>query len=152
MTARAIVEANEELRAALAALAVPLTAEDFAADCGEGWTVASVYSHLAFWDRWQEARWRAAAAAGLVCPSGVPDGIGDLVNDALAALIHRLPGDRAVAAWRTAAESLDATIAGLSDASVQAALDNGLERLVDRSSHRRDHVAQLERALARRRR
>ena len=147
MTDGGFVEANERARAALATLAATLSPDDIGADAGGDWTVASVFAHLAFWDRWQEARWHAAAAAGLACPPALPDGIDDLVNEALGALVHRLPGDRAVGAWRAAAESLDGMIAGLPDASVQAALDGGLERLVDRSRHRLEHLDQVERAL-----
>lgn len=151
MSDRGFVERNERARVSLATLAATLSPDDFEADADGGWTVASVFAHLAFWDRWQEGRWRAAAATGLACPPALPDGIDDLVNGALDALVHRLPGDRAVSAWLAAAESLDEVIAGLPSASVQAALDSGLERLVERSRHRLEHLDQVERALAGRR-
>jgi hypothetical protein len=148
MTALAIVESNAEARADLAAVAASLTADHFRADCGGGWMVSSVFAHLAFWDRQRAALWRAALAAGLRCPPPPPDGADDVTNEGLEAVIHDVPGPRAVALWRTAAEALDALIAGLPDASAAAAAEAGLGRLVDRSLHRREHLEQIERALA----
>lgn len=148
MTAHGIVEANAQTRADLAALGASLTAEDLAADCGGGWTVSSVFAHLAFWDRQREAQWRAANAAGLACPPPPPEGADDITNEGLEAIIHDVPGRRAVALWLRASESLDALIAELPAASAEAAEEAGLGRLVDRSLHRREHHEQVERALA----
>jgi len=137
--------ASEELRG----LVETLSADDLAMEMGGNWTVATCLAHLAFWDGWQVARWRDAAAAGLLVPADVSDNVPDLANAALERTWRALPGATAAALALQAATEMDALVARLPDASVDAAPAAGRVRLLDRSIHRLEHVAQIRRCLGR---
>ena len=119
------------------------------ADLGGGWTVSMALAHLAFWDGWHRARWQHAAETGLVAPPPVADEVSNRANEALEPTWRALAPDRAAALALEAADAADAFIAGLSDASVDAAREAGGGRWVDRWPHRQDHVDQIRRALGR---
>lgn len=147
MTDRLFERANARASAELRGLVETLSAEDLVIDAGGGWTAAVLLAHLAFWDRWQVVRWRDAAAAGLPVPADVSDNVPDLANAALEPTWRALPGEVAAALALAAAAEVDALAAGLPDASVDAAVAAARPRLVDRSLHRLEHVAQIRRAI-----
>ncbi len=147
MTDRVFERANARASAELRGLVETLSAADLVIDAGGGWTVAVLLGHLAFCDRWQVARWDGATAAGLPLPTEVSDNVADLANAALEPTWRALPGEVAAALALAAAAEVDALAAGLSDASVDAAVAAGRPRLVDRSLHRLEHVAQIRRAI-----
>jgi hypothetical protein len=149
MTDRSFEGRNARASDALRSLVETLSADDLATDLGGNWTVATCLAHLAFWDRWQIARWRAAAAAGLVLPADVSDNVPDLVNAALEATWRALPGATAAALALQAASEFDALAVELPDTSVDAAPAAGRVRLLDRSIHRLEHVAQIRGCLGR---
>jgi hypothetical protein len=149
MTDRSYVTANAEATAALRTLVASLDAAELGADLGGGWTVSVALAHLAFWDGWHLARWQHAAAVGAVAPPPVADEVSNRANEALEATWRALAPDRAVTLALDAAAAADAFIAGLSDASVDAAREAGGARWVDRWLHRQDHVDQIRRALGR---
>src|SRR5262245_3262710 len=110
-----------------------------------GWTVAGVLAHIAFWDRQRLGlvrRW----AAGDFC-SGAYDG--DLFNAALQPLLELIPPERSAAAALQAAEEVDALLLEVSDEAVAAALARPDAPNLDRGSHRGYHLDQIEQALAR---
>lgn len=146
MADRGVTTTNLDSARRLASLAATLAPVDLAAKLGGGWTVATVYAHLAAWDRWQVARWRDAIARGLAVPAEIPDFVSDLVNAALDDAVRAVPGDVAVAIWADAARSIDELVAGLPDDSIDAALARTPE-LVDRAPHRLEHLAQIENGL-----
>lgn len=148
MADRTFERTNQESRDRLAALAALLAPDQMAIDLGDGWTVSLALAHLAFWDRWQVARWRDAEARGLEAPDDLPD-LAGIVNASLEALLAAIPGERVAALAVSAADEVDALVAGLPDALVQAVKTAGRGRLVDRSLHRLEHLDQIERALER---
>jgi Mycothiol maleylpyruvate isomerase N-terminal domain len=108
----------------------------------DGWTVAAVLAHLAFWDRLALARWRQ-----------VERGLefqhidAELVNEAALAQWLAVPGREAAQQALAAAEALDREIVGLAPELIEAMLGQGLDRMVDRSEHRREHLDQIKRGL-----
>ncbi len=140
--------ANDESRAEIDEVAVQLTPDDLDRTAESEWTVAMLFGHLAFWDRFLLVRWQTALAAGRDEPEQVPDGLADLLNGALEPILAALAGAAAVAQAASAAASLDALIAALPERSVQAASAAGHVRLLDRSLHRREHLAQIRAALS----
>jgi uncharacterized damage-inducible protein DinB len=148
---REFVERNAASRRRLATLVERLRESDLAVPTEDGgWTVGQVLGHMAFWDRFLEARWRAAIAAGAATqPDVLPHELADLLNAALPPSWGSLASQSAglVAETLAAAEAIDALIAGLpAEAPV---LDVLADRptLLDRSIHRKEHLEQIERAL-----
>lgn len=149
MTDRSYVTANAEATAALRTLVGSLGETELSADLGGGWTVSMALAHLAFWDGWHLARWQRAAATCAVAPAPVADEVSDRANEALEATWRALAPDRAAALALHAAAEVDALVAGLADASVDAAREAGGTRWVERWPHRHDHLEQIRRALGR---
>lgn len=148
MTDRSFERTNQESRDRLAALSALLAPDQLAIDIGDGWTVSLALAHLAFWDRWLVARWRDAETRGLAAPDDLPELTG-IMNAALEALLAAIPGERSTALAVAAADDVNALVAGLPDAAVEAVMAAGRARLVDRSAHRLEHLDQIDRALER---
>ena len=140
--------ANADARSRLAALVASLTPADLRASTGD-WSVAATLAHLSFWDRWQVVRWSEAIGAGAVAPPIVQDGLTDLINATMAPILDAVPAERAGALALDAAAAVDAIVAGLPEASIRAVAEQGRPRTADRSRHRLEHIAQIERALGR---
>ena len=149
---------NAASRRRLAELVARLRPEDLALPTeptSEGsWTVAQQLVHLAFWDRALEARWNIAVdAAGADGPLDLISfgmGAADVINWSLAKLIDAWAsalgpavGTEALAA----AESVDATIERLA-ARLPAGFAELKPRVLERSAHRLEHIAQIEKAFA----
>jgi hypothetical protein len=109
-----------------------------------GWTVAGILAHLAFWDRQRLCLMRNWAAGDLC--SGAYDG--DLFNETTRPLLELIPPERAAAAAVQAAEEVDAFLLEVPDEVVEAALARPDAPNLDRGSHRGYHLDQVERALA----
>jgi hypothetical protein len=137
------VASRERLQSVLERL--PAGALDRPVD-GE-WTPGALLAHVAFWDRLVAGRWRLAQRRGMASPADLDDDVADLVNDAALSAWRLVDGDRLTALVLSAADEVDELIAGLSDASVDAAAAAGRPRLVDRSFHRTEHLDTIERAL-----
>ena len=140
-------ESNETSRARLEARIASLGPDDLVVTLPNGWRVSDTLAHLAFWDRFVVERWRAALAAGLDHPAGLPDAMQDMINDASFGQWRRL--DPAVAA-RDALDSATASdgyLAGLEPQLVASARAAGLERLVDRWYHRIEHLDEIDAAV-----
>lgn len=134
---------RERIRAAGARAAagpVPAVGDD------EGWGPGVVLAHLAFWDRMVLARWQRADAHGEEFPPSLAPIVADLVNEASFAQWSALSVGDAADLALTAAEAIDAYLAGLPDERVEATRAAGFERLVDRSIHRNEHLDAVERA------
>ncbi len=139
------VEENTAQRRRLEELAGRLTAADLKREVGNGWSVAEKLAHLAFWDYYCLAlvrRWEKKGVAS--SPTEV-----DAVNDAVRVLSAAIPPEAAVKLARSAAEAIDLGLEGIS-AALEAAIEAaGRPRVLRRSEHRREHLDQIERALAR---
>ena len=149
MTAAEIRQANGEALEALRALVADLAEADYAVDCGEGWTVGLIFGHLAFWDRWQAARWAEAGRSGRPRPAEVSDNVNEYANEALEALLAAIPGQAAGRLAVAAAEHVTTVVAALPDAAIEGVIAEGRERLANRGLHRMEHVQQVREALGR---
>jgi Mycothiol maleylpyruvate isomerase N-terminal domain len=132
---------DEPQRRRLEALVQRLSDEDLARPLPDGWTVAALLAHLAFWDNRVAVlveRWRRTG----VGPSAID---GDAVNDAAKpqwlALPPRAAAEGAVRAARAADAALDAA-----DPTLLQQAANVIR--VSRARHRIEHLDQIEAALA----
>lgn len=153
---RSFVERNVASVARLRGLFEQLALADLARPVGDGsWTVGQVIGHMAFWDRFLAARWRAALAVGPAAqPAAVPHELSDMLNDALPPTWARFASHAGRAAMDdtlVAAEEVDRIIAGLPAESPIASILDERPALVDRSIHRTEHLDALESAIAGRR-
>lgn len=108
-----------------------------------GWTVAEVLAHVAFWDRQRLCLMRRWAAG----ESSTGDYAGDVFNDAMLPLLELIPPALAAAVAVEAAEEVDAFLLSLPDAVIEAALARPDKPNLDRGSHRAHHLDQIEEAL-----
>jgi hypothetical protein len=140
------IDANAKGRERLRALVSRLTDEELALPVGDGWTIAAILAHLAFWDyrvltlimRWKDVG---------IGPSPVDV---DSVNDATKPLCRAIPGRKAADLAVNAAEAVDAELANLPEdlkPGINALVQEGKFRL-NRSIHRNEHLDQIESVLA----
>lgn len=131
---------TERLRKLLA----NLDADQLALRLPNGWTIAGMLGHLAFWDRQRLClmrRW-----AGGTETTGLYDG--EAINAAMQPLLEMIPSERIGAVALRAAEEVDAFLLEVPDAVVAAALARPDKPNLDRGSHRGYHLDQIEKALA----
>jgi len=137
---------NDTERARLEALVGRLNDADLARAMPDGWTVASVLAHLAYWDqrayilldRWQRA--------GATPPSGDAADV-DWINDAAKPMFLALPPRRAAELAVAIAEATDRKVASMSDELVSRNAALGTPVTLVRANHRREHLDEIERAL-----
>lgn len=132
----------------LAELAGELDGDALAREVRDGWSVAALLLHLAFWDRLTAARWRDALARGEPTPVPIEDGLVDVLNDALVRLLAAVPDAQAGATALAAAREVEAVVASLPADTVEAVRADGRSRLVDRSLHRNEHLDEIAGTLA----
>jgi hypothetical protein len=140
---RSFVGDNSRERERLTALVARLTDEESRLSLEMGWTIASAFAHLAFWDRraWELMRkWKQSGVAE--SPMDV-----DVTNEALLPLCLAIPPRVAMDLAIAAAEAIDHE---LEEAPPQLIADitalGGKFRLW-RSEHRRRHLDQIEARL-----
>ena len=140
-----IVQRNETQRLRLATLIAGLTDADLAREVEGGWTVSAALAHLAFWDTLDVAlieRWRA----GQIRPVQ-PYWYAEAINDGMLPAWRLVPPRDAARLALDAASAIDAAVATLEDSLVEAFLARDEAWMLKRYLHRRDHIAQIERAL-----
>jgi hypothetical protein len=144
---RSYVDRNKATRERLAALlaATPDAALEAPID---GWSGKALVAHLAFWDRMVKLRWEHAAINGLQVPAAIDSTTTDFINDGQIPEWTAIPAHLAKELALAAAEACDQHVASLPDASVEAADNGPLYRLLDRSVHRSMHLDSLEAGLA----
>jgi hypothetical protein len=143
---------NDASRARLAELVARVSSADLARSAGGGsWTVGVLFGHLAFWDRFLAARWRAALASGAAQPVPVSHDVSDLLNDALPASWAALAADAGTLGADTvaAAAEVDSIIGSLPARVPFAEILAERPALLDRSLHRTEHLDDIARALGR---
>lgn len=139
---------NDAERERLVEIVHRLTPREHTLEAMPGWTIGSLLAHLAFWDRLVIERWTRATADGAAAPPGLSEALTDIINAASQAQWWALPGPVAGAEAIAAAEAVDAYVATLAPVQVTTAQTAGLDRLVDRSRHRAEHLDAIEAALA----
>src|SRR6185503_6029200 len=113
-------------------------------EVADGWTVAAVVAHLAFWDRMVLSRWDDARKRGLATPPDLPDSLEDILNASLLPEWRTMSPFMALAMSAEAAQVVDDAVRRLGDDAIVAVLAQGRPRLVDRSLHRAEHAAMIE--------
>jgi Mycothiol maleylpyruvate isomerase N-terminal domain len=143
---RSYVTENAAERARLQALVARLTDADMARPVSEDWTVGVALMHLAFWDGLSFSKFEEWERTGTVDIPPLRDMV-DGINNAM------LPWWRTVApaqirhAVVAAAEAVDRKVETLPAPIVEAILAVR-PRSLTRAIHRRQHLDQIERALA----
>jgi hypothetical protein len=153
---RSYLRRNEASLARLRKLVGGMTPAELALKVGDGeWTVGQVLGHLAFWDRFLAARWRAAISSGPgVQPAYLPDELADMLNDGMPPMWGAFAdeaGHAAIGETIAAAEGIDGIIADLPGETAFEAILAERPSLLDRSIHRQEHLVAIEGALAGRR-
>jgi hypothetical protein len=145
--ARETDERNQATRDRLRALGERLSDTDLARPIDATWTAAGLMAHVAFWDRFVHARWQLAAATGSRAPQPLDEALLDLINDASLRGWNAIPSRTAIDECLTAADELDRLVASLDPDLVDELVQDGRERLVDRSLHRGEHLETIESAF-----
>jgi hypothetical protein len=137
-------ESNRTQTERLRRLIPQLTPAKLAVRLPNGWTVAGVLAHIAFWDRQRLCMMRRLAA-GIAC-NGAYDG--EVFNAALQPMLELIPPERVAAFALQTAEEIDAFLLEVSDELIQAALARPDAPNLNRGLHRGYHLDQIETALA----
>jgi hypothetical protein len=130
-------------RQRLEGLVQRLTDAELGTALSDGWTVAGVLAHLAFWDRRAVIlveRWRKQGI-------GRSDADIDAINDAAKADWLALPPRVAAHQALEAARAIDAAL-DAAPALVEQIVAIGYPINPSRAVHRREHLDEIERALA----
>ena len=148
MTAdRSYVETNRQALDRLRALVDRASAEDLRHPMDDGWTVASVLGHMAFWDlRIVTALERWGPDGSGPFPTYHDDAV-DWINDAAKPIISALEPRAAARVAIEAAEAADGAVAGMSDELLQENEATGLYINTDRADHRGEHLDEIEKML-----
>jgi len=148
-TDRSYVAENQTQLARLEALVGKLGDRELSRPLEAGWTVAGVLAHLAFWDYRIVTLLDAWGADGRGTPPPAYDEAAvNWINDAGKPLCLGLPPRVAARLAVEAAIAADERVAGLSEAQLAANAAAGRPISVLRAEHRREHLDEIERALA----
>jgi len=139
-------ERNREGLARLRRL-TSLSDAELAKDTGNGWTVATVLGHLAFFDRLLLLRWNTYEKDGVFAEL-TPNHF-DLINFAGAGDWSALPPRATVARCIDAAERAVERIDALPEKIVAAVKETPRVALLDRMVHWNPHLDQIESAIGR---
>ena len=128
----------------LRSLVSRLTDQELARPLEAGWTVSAVLAHLAFWD--QRAlvlldKWEQAG----IGPSPVDT---DVINEATRSLCLVIPPRAAAELALSSAQQIDEAIERMSADRAAQVESIGQTVRLNRANHRRDHLVQIEQALA----
>jgi hypothetical protein len=148
-TDRSYVTENQTQLGRLEALVSKLGDRELSRPLEAGWTVAGVLAHLAFWDYRIVALLDAWGADGRGTPPPAYDEAAvNWINDAGKPLCLGLPPRTAARMAVDAAVAADQRVAALTDAALAANTGAGSPISVHRAEHRREHLDEIERALA----
>lgn len=148
-TDRSYVAENQIQLARLEALVGRLGDRELSRTLEAGWTVAGVLAHLAFWDYRVVTLLDAWGADGRgTRPPAHHEADVDWINDAGKPLCLGLAPRVAARIAVDAALAADQRVAALSDAALAANAAAGSPINVRRAEHRREHLDEIERALA----
>ena len=135
---------NREQTERLKRLISTLDADTLGVRLPNGWTVAGILAHMAFWDRQRLClmrRWADGQQS-----TGSYDG--EAFNAAMQPLLELIPPVQAAAVAVQAAAEVDQFLLTVPDEVVAAALARPDKPNLDRGSHRGYHLDQIEQALA----
>jgi hypothetical protein len=140
---RSYAKENADERERLKALIAKLSDEELSRPLGDGWTAATLFAHLAFWDQRQRRlieKWKRTGVGQ--SPVDV-----DIINEAVRELCSAIQPRAAARLALDAAEALDRELELLEPEFIKEieALEN--ERIFRRSLHRREHLDPIEQAF-----
>jgi hypothetical protein len=139
----ALAASNSSQTERLRSLVASLDAAKYSVRLPNGWTVAGILAHIAFWDRQRLCLMRRWSADDW-CPGGYH---GELFNETMRPLLELIPGSLGGGAAVHAAEEVDAFLLEVSDEAIARALARPDAPNLDRGSHREYHLDQIEQAL-----
>jgi len=144
---RSYVETNRQALDRLRALVERASDEDLSRPMPDGWTVASVLGHMAFWDlRIVTALERWGPGGSGPFPTYYDDAV-DWINDAAKPIISALEPRAAARVAIAAAESADRSVAAMSDELLEKNEATGGYINPDRADHRGEHMDEIETLL-----
>ena len=108
-----------------------------------GWTVAGVLAHLAFWDCYAQATLHEWQRSGFRVPATQYDAI----NAAVESMSRVLPAPALLQWVRERAEACDQCVAGVPPNLVEAIEGGGKANFLLRAKHRRHHLDQIDALL-----
>lgn len=148
-TDRSYVTENQTQLARLEALVGKLGDRELSRPLEAGWTVAGVLAHLAFWDYRIVTLLDAWGTDGRgTPPPAIVEAAVNWINDAGKPLCLGLPPRTAARMAVEAAVAADQRVAALTDVALAANTAAGSPISVHRAEHRREHLDEIERALA----
>jgi hypothetical protein len=138
-----LVAENEASLEELRAFAHTLTESDWQHPMPAGWTPASVYVHIAFWDL------RAAALLAKWQQEGITpsDQDTDIINEATREPFLAIPPTIALRVTLEAAKAVNRAIAALSPAMITEIQEKGTTVHLNRAEHKRMHIEDIREQL-----
>ena len=140
---KSFITENAIARTQLVSLVKQLTDDDLKRDAGEGWTVAVILAHLAFWELRTIVllkRWKKTGV------SSSPVDI-EVLNEALLPLCKAIVPKTAAELAVTTAEEADKEIETLTDKLIMDIEALGDKRRLGRHIHRQMHIDQIQAIL-----
>jgi hypothetical protein len=144
---RSYIAENDRERRRLEALVGKLHDAALGRAMPASWTVAGVLAHLAFWDQ-RIVVLIEMLKRGATVPTEDPIHV-DWINDAAKPMQLALPPRRAAALAVETARATDHAVATLSDELLAKNAAGGSPINLLRAEHRREHLDEIEQALAR---
>ena len=149
MTAdRSYIAENDRERRRLEALVGKLDDAALSRPMPDGWTVGAVLAHLAFWDQ-RIVTFIDFMKRGIKVPEENEIDV-EWINEAVKPTQLALPPRRAATLAVETARAIDQAVATLSDELLAKNAAAGGPINVRRAEHRREHLDEIEQALARR--
>ena len=144
---RSYIAENDRERRRLEALVDKLDDAALTRTMPAGWTVAAVLAHLAFWDQ-RVIVFIEMLKRGAAPPMGIQEDV-DWINDAAKPAQLALPPRRAATLAVETARATDHAVATLSDDLLARNAAAGSPIYLSRATHRREHLDDIEKAVAR---
>jgi Mycothiol maleylpyruvate isomerase N-terminal domain len=145
---RSYIAENDRERRRLEALVGKLDDAALSRPMPDGWTVAGVLAHLAFWDQ-RIPTFIDMLKRGTKVPREDPIDV-EWINAAAKPTQLALPPRRAATLAVETARAVDAALAAVSDELLAKNAAAGGPINLRRSEHRREHLDEIEQALAKR--
>jgi hypothetical protein len=144
---RSYIAENDRERRRLEALVGKLDDAALSRPMPDGWTVAGVLAHLAFWDQ-RIVTFIDFMKRGTKVPDDDPIDV-EWINEAVKPTQLALPPRRAATLAVETARKIDQAVATLSDELLAKNAAAGSPIMLRRAAHRREHLDEIERVLAR---
>ncbi len=138
---------NAASRQRLRDLVARLDDEALQRQVDDDWTIGAILAHMAFWDESCVVRWDAFDRKGAF--TGLTDEVVELINTANLPTWRALSGGAVREVVLHAAERADARTSDLSEAALAYVAAADRRFILERFSHRDEHLDEIERALAR---